>query len=277
MTITSIEQLVSDGAPSNFRTVPIRATGPTVAADLAAMGFPATSITYEMIIDGSAPLLSMMEAVRQDYIATARYYIDETFPDGGYDLIVDNKRNVPIELARLRGSIVAFAGGDITPLKTAYAACIATLRAKASVISSSGQYAQSFVIKQNGRRVKDIDWSKITPRSNIEIINRAFYASPLESMYGGSIMLAGRNAARSAGRGEVKCSFTYDRDPQGKGGDPTPPGRERPYYALPTITMGMLASNVTNAVGKIGANRTGARGKRLRRQGKRTVPFLGTF
>lgn len=229
------------------------------------------TISYKYSVTGVEELFAYMyDWIHYAYVETARNSIEEYLGDdpSTYTLIVDGRKDAPLETASLRGSgIIAGRQGNVDNLKKAFEAAMAYLRSvvpgifkrSTGTYATSGHTASFFTVLVNGVE-QSPDWDKITAQSNIQIYSKARHASPVESMHHGKILLQARNiAARVAG---VNASFTY-RSPTKKGqvtvvsktgrGE-TAQGQPFRPLAVPVLEMGTVLSNVTNYVGNISFN-----------------------
>jgi len=229
------------------------------------------TISYQYSVTGIEELFAdMYDWLHYTYVETSRRSIEQYLGDDpdSYTLVVDGRKDVPLEVASLTGSgIIAGRQGNTDNLKKAFEAAMNYLRSvvpgifkrSTGTYASSGHTAGFFTVLVNGIEQAP-DWDKITSASNIQIYSKARHASPVESMHHGKILLQARNvAAKIEG---INASFTY-RNPQKKGqvavvsrsgrGE-TPKGQPFRPLAVPVLEIGTVLSNVTNYVGNISFN-----------------------
>lgn len=213
-------------------------------------------VTIEILSDDFTALREVIEQIRLEYIETAEEAVSAYLGDDPktYVVTVDGVTPGDLNNARLNGSgIVASRVGDITALKKAYAAARARLSVGISqFFRPTGQYESSITVKVNGRQVAEIDWARVTPRSNIQIFSPVRYATPLEALKAGNLLFSAANAALAAGGSEVKVSFGYSTGRK--------LGLSKPGGTLPFIEMGTISSNVVQSI------QTPGKGRKRRRR-----------
>jgi hypothetical protein len=223
-------------------------------------------------MDDILPIADMLTWAADQYHAIAHDEINTSFPPPTtYTIVVDGVSGAAIETSKLDGgNIVARSIGNIGDLKVAFETVMSYLHSRVPSIfkRTTGYYETSaglssfFTILVNGREVGAIDWGNITGASNIQIFSKARYASPLESIKNGGIMLGARNAAKTAVGDGANISFTY-RNPKKfgqveqfskSGRGKTARGEPFPALSVPVIELGSPGSNVTNYVGNVSRN-----------------------
>lgn len=172
-----------------------------------------------------------------------------------YTLIVDGSSNNPISNARLDGAgVTAYNQGSVEKLKEAFWAALNSIMNGAPM--RTGRYRDSIKIRVNGKETASVDWSRVTAKSNIQIYSNVRYASALESIYYGKLLMAARNAALRGRENDVRASFTYRKpgnyaqqiDKSIRTGEAFTP------LAVPVVEIGTTQSNVTNYVGNVSRN-----------------------
>lgn len=223
------------------------------------------TISYKYSVTGVEEVFAhMYDEIHESYIKISREEIEKNLgtDEDSYSLVVDGRKDVPLEVASLYGSgIIAGRIGNTDDLKKAFEAVMRYLRGvipgsfkKTTHYYQTSAFTSSFfTIKVNGVEVDSVNWDKVTASSNIQIYSKARYASPVESMFKGKFLLHARKIASNFEN--VNASFTY-RNPQKMGQIAQNAGASYafPPLAVPVLEIGTIISNVTNYIGNIEFN-----------------------